>query len=268
MGTNSISSKEALTSMKAKNLYHLSLVCFSFSLLLFVGTYNLIATSCLTATVAPLGDDSCLPHGPIPGSNDGDDDRHKELLIGYSILHDTLKKESQLRYLHWLQGATFRGPKGSLKTILTKTYRTSQTRRTELTGLFRDQEPVIELRDAPNSAMGDSIQKDVEKSSAGELVTFPSLLPPSGDRSSSSSSSSSNGVVKWGIRFALIQAQATRMVVALSTSLMRFEENEVRKRWLSELAEEFEAIRESIVDSILENLGDQSFEDWLGNKEL
>ena len=231
----------------------MSLMCFSFSLILFVTTYNLIVTSCPTT---PLGDEACPPSGSIPVT-EGEDIRHKELLVGYSILQDTLKKESQLKYLHWLQGATFRGPKGSLKTILTTIYRTSKTRKTELDGLFLDHEPLIDLKVAPKSAMGDSIQKDVEKSSAGELVTFPSL--PSGDRSS-------NEVLKWGIRFALIQAQATRMVVALSTSLTKFEENEVRKQWLSELAKEFEAIRESIVDSILENLGDESFKDWLGTE--
>jgi hypothetical protein len=186
-------------------------------------------------------------------NNNSNDEQHRELLVGYKILNHTLKKESQLKYLHWLRDVTFRGPKGSLKSILTTVYTTSQKRSNELEttlfGLF----PVVAIDETPNSAMGDSIQDDVEKSSTMELVPLPSL--------SSSSSSKKTSSAEWGVRFVFIQAQATRMVVALATSLRKFEQNEERKQWLTELADEYEAIRESLVDCILLNLGEGSWKD-------
>ena len=57
---------------------------------------------------------------------------YKETLIGYKILHYTLEKESQLKYLHWLRYVTFRGPDDELKEIMTTIYNTSEERTTEL----------------------------------------------------------------------------------------------------------------------------------------
>lgn len=258
--SNATPTTDALASMNAQNLYHLSLVCFSISLILFVSTYQMITNNGGTTAVFGFPEAS-LPKQPsipvewpvaeIPSatSNDKSSLEHDELLIGYKLLHHTLKKESQLKYLHWLRNASFRGPKGSLKSVLTTVYQTSQTRLQELEELFVDQSPEILLKDAPKSAMGDSLQDDVEKSSTGELVPLPF----------SSSSSSSLPHLEWGVRFGFIQAQATRMVVALSTSLLKFETNEDRKQWLIQLADEFEGIRETLVESTVSNLGEDSW---------
>ncbi len=253
-----IQTAEAMASMSAQNLYHLSLVCFAISLVLFVSTYNMIANNGGTAVVfGGINAVASVPQAPTEcpvvevSSPTIAEVEHNELLVGYKILHHTLKKESQLKFLHWLRDATFRGPKGSLKSALTTVYKTSTTRFKELEHLFVDESPIIRLKDAPKSAIGDSIQDDVEKTSTGELVPLPF----------SSSSPSSVPHLQWGVRFVLIQAQATRMVVALSTSLMKFETNPGRKQWLTQLADEFEGIRETLVECILLNLGEGSWKE-------
>lgn len=196
------------------------------------------------------------------------DETMEDLLVGYKILHDTLRKESQLKYLHWLRDATFNGPKGSLKTIMTRIYTTSQKLSGELEDLWEEYQPRILIEQAPVSPMGDSIQADVEKSSTSELVPLPSLplllftaSTASSSAASSSSSDSDLQRLQWGIRFVFIQAQATRMVVALSTSLKKFETNQQRKQWLTELAKEFESIRESLVEYVLRNLDEGAWKD-------
>jgi len=263
---------ETLTSINAQNLFNLSLVCFSISLILFVSTYSMITNNgggaALFGSTATIATITTLPNASLEANNNNNniknnikkntknnDEQHGELLVGYKILHHTLKKESQLKYLHWLRDATFRGPKGSLKTLLTTIYTTSQTRTNELENTLFGLFPVVALNETPKSAMGDSIQDDVEKSSTAELVPIPSLS------SSSSSNTNKTPYLEWGVRFVFIQAQATRMVVALAMSLKKFEQNEERKQWLTELADEYEAIRESLVDSMLLNLGEGSWKE-------
>ena len=212
-------------------LFCLSLLFFSLSLLSFAGTLvqrNRVE-SCAESG-ASASSCACLVGPPPPSS-------HTELLVGYKILHHTLSKESQLKYLHWLRGATLRGPEGSLKAIMSVIYETSGDRLSELEDLFRDEHPAISIGEAPVSAIGDSIQNEVEASSTAELVPLP-FLSPTASRE------------EWGVRFLLVQAQATRMVVALATSLRKLEKSEARKQWLAGLAAEYEAIREDLVECV------------------
>ena len=207
------------------------------------GTTTLFGSTSIVVSTVP-------PECPVPFPTIAEIE-HNELLVGYKILHHTLKKESQLKYLHWLRDATFRGPKGSLKSTLTTVYQTSQMRFRELEHLFIDESPTIRLKDAPKSAMGDSIQDEVEKTSAKELVPLPF----------SSSQIPSLPHLQWGVRFVLIQAQATRMVVGLATSLLKFETNPERKHWLKKLADEYEGMRETIVECILLTVGEDSWKE-------
>jgi hypothetical protein len=251
-----------LTSINAQNLFNLSLVCFSISLILFVSTYSMITNNGDGAALfGSIATTTAATITTVPNNNNKNNvEQHGELLVGYKILHHTLKKESQLKYLHWLRDATFRGPKGSLKTLLTTIYTTSQTRTNELEQNLFGLYPVVALHETPASAMGDSIQDDVEKSSTAELIPLPSLSSSSSSSSpSSSSKTNTTPYLEWGVRFVFIQAQATRMVVALATSLKKFEQNAERKQWLTELADEYEAIRESLVDNMLLNLGNGSW---------
>ena len=171
-------------------------------------------------------------------------------MYSYKILHHTLKKESQLKYLHLLrQVLIYRGrPLGAIDGIMAVIYDTSRVRAKELEILFDEPYvPRITLRDAPQSAIGDSIQNDVEKSSLHELVLSPFLFPFV-SKTTSSSSSSDLKSENWIVRFIFIQAQATRMVVALSASLIKFETNQVRKNWLTKLSAEYETIRETLIE--------------------
>ena len=181
--------------------------------------------------------------------NNKDDDyeeqklqEYKETLIGYKILHHTLEKESQLKYLHWLRYVTFRGPEDEVKEIMTTIYNTSKKRMIELERLWKiPYDPIIQIENTPISLIGDSIQADVEYSSTIEML---SISMPS---SSSSSSTTKSPWKTWDIRFFFIQAQATRMVSGVATSIRKFERNDERRKWLIELAEEYENIREDLV---------------------
>lgn len=215
------------------------------SLILFASTYQMIVNNGGATAVFGAKPVMFQPECRAPETNSSE---HNQLLIGYKLLHHTLKKESQLKYLHLLRDATFRGPKGSLKSILTTVHQTSKTRFHELEQLFVDESPKILLKDTPKSVMSNSIQEQVEKSSTKELVPLPF-----------SSSTSPLPHAQWGLRFVFIQAQATRMVVALATSLSKFEANAERKQWLRKVANEFEDIRETLVESTLMNFGEDSW---------
>jgi len=269
-----VQTQSSATTRWTKTLFSLSLLLFSISLLSFAGTVvrhnNVITTTTTTSTsgnVTAIACDcscsECADSGDVSSSSSSS---QTEMLIGYKILHHTLKKESQLRFLHWLRDATFRGPTGSLKEVMTTIYKTSNRRKRELDTLMKKETPVVRLKDAPVSAMGDSIQTDVEDSSTAELVPLPfgassaassaANKTHSGLALSSSASPLSSGVVsEWGVRFLLIQGQATRMVVALSTSLLRFDPSPERREWLTALADEYEAIREDIVECLSVHLG-------------
>eukprot|EP00532_Pseudo-nitzschia_australis_P000187 CAMPEP_0168196564 /NCGR_PEP_ID=MMETSP0139_2-20121125/20591_1 /TAXON_ID=44445 /ORGANISM="Pseudo-nitzschia australis, Strain 10249 10 AB" /LENGTH=163 /DNA_ID=CAMNT_0008120763 /DNA_START=213 /DNA_END=704 /DNA_ORIENTATION=+ len=138
---------------------------------------------------------------------------------------------------------------------MTDIYEISHKRVRELERRLFKEQPAIRIREAPVSAIGDSIQNDVEASSTAELVPLPSLFTSSNLPSASSLSSTSLPLSEWGIRFLLIQAQATRMVVGLSTSLRKLEQNTARKEWLTTLAAEYEAIREDLVECLAFHLG-------------
>ena len=147
--------------------------------------------------------------------------------------------------MHWLRYVTFRGPEDEVKEIMTTIYNTSKKRMIELERLWKiPYDPIIQIENTPISLIGDSIQADVEYSSTIEMLSISML--------SSSSSSSSTSTTKspwktWDIRFFLIQAQATRMVSGVATSIRKFERNDERRKWLIELAEEYEKIREDLV---------------------
>ena len=236
------------TTTKSTSLFRLSVLLFLLSFVLFAATiftrinHN---TGCHSNNNA-----SC---SLLSVQNNKDDDyeeqkqlqEYKETLIGYQILHHTLEKESQLKYLHWLRYVTFRGPEEELKEIMTTIYNTSKKRTTELERLWKiPYDPIIQIEKTPISLIGDSIQADVEYSSTIEML---SISMPSSSSSSSSSSTTKSPWKTWDIRFFFLQAQATRMVSGVATSIRKFERNDERRKWLIELAEEYEKIREDLV---------------------
>ena len=135
--------------------------------------------------------------------------------------------------MHRLRQATFRGPSGVLKDIMTNIYNTSKERKNQLENLWAEPYyPIIGISHAPKSMIGDAIQSDVERS-----ATFEMLSPFLSIKASSS----------WDVRFILLQAQATRMISAVATSIRKFERNGERRKWLEELAMEYENMREDLI---------------------
>ena len=226
---------------------------FRLSVLLFLLSFVLFAATIFTRinhTTGYCHSNNNASCSLLSVQNNKDDDyeeqklqEYKETLIGYQILHHTLEKESQLKYLHWLRYVTFRGPEEELKEIMTTIYNTSKKRTTELERLWKiPYDPIIQIENTPISLIGDSIQADVEYSSTIEMLSISML-----SSSSSSSSTTKSPWKTWDIRFFLIQAQATRMVSGVATSIRKFERNDERRKWLIELAEEYENIREDLV---------------------
>ena len=219
---------------KSISLFRLSLLLFLLSFLLFAAT--------IFTRINHIGDSNNSASCSLSIKSE-EDEQYKETLIGYKILHHTLEKESQLKYLHWLRYATFRGPDDELKEIMTTIYNTSKKRMTELEQLWKiPYEPIIQIENTPKSLIGDKIQSDVEYSSTIEMLSISS----SSTTSSPSSTTKSSWKI-WDIRFFFIQAQATRMVSGVATSIRKFERNNERRKWLTELAEEYENIREDLV---------------------
>ena len=224
---------------------------FRLSVLLFLLSFVLFAATIFTRINHNTG---CHSNNNVSCSllsiqNNKDDDyeeqklqEYKETLIGYKILHHTLEKESQLKYLHWLRYVTFRGPEDEVKEIMTTIYNTSKKRTTELERLWKiPYDPIIQIEKTPISLIGDSIQADVEYSSTIEMLSISMLS------SSSTTSTTKSPWKTWDIRFFFLQAQATRMVSGVATSIRKFERNDERRKWLIELAEEYENIREDLV---------------------
>ena len=135
-----------------------------------------------------------------------------------------------MRYLHWLRGATFRGPTGEMKRIFTLIHQTSRNRTAELERLWK-LEPNITVGQALDSKIGSAIQGIAEWSGTVEMVS-PTLEST------------------WDIRFALLQAMATRMVASVASSVAGLDTNKERVRWLKDLAAEYEFIREQIVNAM------------------
>ena len=169
---------------------------------------------------------------------------HRELLIGYKLLYTTLRKESMLEVLYWWRTLTLRGPPKKLKGLWTSIYRVSKKKSRELKDLWMLQ-PTITIRDAPESAMRDSLAQKVEDSSKAELLL---LTKPRSDEQKSSIHEHNSNDNNWEARFVLIQAQATRMIVSIARSIQKFESNERRTEWLEKVAQEYERLRDMLVE--------------------
>lgn len=52
------------------------------------------------------------------------------------------------------------------------------------------------------------------------------------------------------LRFMLLQAQATRMVSAMASAIAQYEPNAERKKWLGEVAREYEGYRNDVIEDI------------------
>jgi hypothetical protein len=150
---------------------------------------------------------------------------HEDLLIGYTLLADTLKDESRLGTLDFFKTITLNAPNDAIAKLMKTLSDASKRRAGELPRL-RHLLPNVAGKPTQESPIGDAITavaKDIGKS---EML-------------------SRNG--GFDVRFVLVQAQATRMVAAMAMATARFDPNEERKAWLKQLASEYEGYRGDLI---------------------
>jgi len=153
------------------------------------------------------------------------DRRHQGLLTAYMLLEDTLSQEAKLDWLALLKTITFRSPVPEIKDLMERIADTSDERLDELAAL-RTLPPDVSADPDYTDPIGDAITGYATESGMDEMLDLQVLF---------------------GTRFILLQAQATRMISAISRAAADRETNEQRRKWLLDLAAEYESIRDEFV---------------------
>ena len=151
----------------------------------------------------------------------------EQLRIGYSLLQSTLSAESHLKYLGWLREVEFQSPSPEVEKLLKAISEVSVKRAAELPDLRR-LSPVATGKPPP-SPIGDAIQAAAQSAGTREM------LFPDG---------------QFAMRFVFLQAQATRMATVIAQQTAKLDPNPRRSAWLTEVAKEFEDLRERLVHSV------------------
>jgi hypothetical protein len=171
---------------------------------------------------------SCALLGDEKASADGLSGVDQGLLTAYVLLEETLAEESKLGALAFLKKVTFDRPVSEIDDLMRRLSRVSKQRLKELEALRR-LPPDVSGGPASVDPIGEAITTNATSKGMGEMLAREGF----------------------GIRFILLQAQATRMVHAISTAAAERETHERRRKWLMDLGEEFEAFRDELV-TILE----------------
>jgi hypothetical protein len=150
---------------------------------------------------------------------------HEDLLIGYSLLADTLKDESRLGTLDFFKTLTLDAPNDAIAKLMKTLSDASKHRAGELSRL-RQLPPKVSGKPTQESPIGDAISAVAKEFGKSEML------------------SRDGG---FDVRFVLVQAQATRMVAAMATATARFDPNQERKVWLREVASEYEGYRGDLI---------------------
>lgn len=193
------------------------------------------------------GKNSCVTTTTTKGENQ----ELNDLLTGHKILHHVLDKEAQLKYLQWIEIVVhFPRSRASssigFQALFTDLHQVSLQRKRALQRWWtkcnyddvdrcHESSPssVLDLSFAPISPIGDAIQDKAEFLGMLELIT--GLF-------------SRSSPVKWKVRFLALQAQATRMVAGIALSTASIEIDQRRANWLRQLAEEYETLRERVIE--------------------
>ena len=147
------------------------------------------------------------------------------LLTAYVLLEDTLSQESKLGALGFLKKITFQQPVPEIDEIMDRLSNISQERLDQLEEL-RQLAPDASAAPTFTDPIGEAITSSATESGMDEMLDLDG---------------------SFGIRFVLLQAQATRMISAISLAAAEIETNERRKKWLNDLSKEFESIRDELV---------------------
>jgi hypothetical protein len=147
------------------------------------------------------------------------------LLTAYVLLENTLSQESKLGALAFLKKITFRRPVPEIDEIMDRLSDISQERLDQLEEL-RQLAPDVSAPPTFTDPIGEAITSSATESGMDEMLDLDG---------------------SFGVRFVLLQAQATRMISAISLAAAEIETNERRKKWLTDLSKEFESIRDELV---------------------
>lgn len=154
---------------------------------------------------------------------------HQDLLMGYTLLDDTLKDEGMLRALKVMKRLTLRFTADEVSETMDRISASAKRRRSELRELRSSHSPDVQGKPTSTSPIGDAIKAMAKDAGTGEMLS----------RS-----------IAFNVRFAVLQAQATRMVSAIAKAVAAYEVSDERKAWLMEVAVEYEAYRDEIVEHV------------------
>jgi hypothetical protein len=169
--------------------------------------------------------------GGCPQSDDGKRARtassgpDQGLLTAYELLEDTLREEARLGMLGVLKKITFQRPVPEIDEMMKRLSETSKARLEELEEL-RALPPDVTQPPDFSDPIGEAITSNATKLGTGEMVEIGG---------------------SFGVRFVLLQAQATRMVHAIAAAAAEIESNERRRKWLTDLGDEYEGYRDELV---------------------
>jgi hypothetical protein len=167
----------------------------------------------------------CVPRPTEEATAASNAQVRQDLLIGYSLLADTLSDESRLGTLDLFKTLTLDAPNDAVTRIMQTLSDASKRRASELSRL-RHLAPDVSDKPTNESPIGDAINEVAEEFGKAEML------------------SRSGG---FDVRFVVLQAQATRMVAAMATATARFDPNPERKAWLKSLATEYEGYRGDLI---------------------
>lgn len=194
-----------------------------FSAQICAATARALPAAALLVIMTMMG---CAGARPAPAEAGGlSAQRREDLLIGYTLLADTLADESRLRTLDIFKTLMFDAPNDAVAKLMKTLSEASEKRGSQLARL-RQQAPRVSGKPAEESAIGDAIGEIAKDIGKMELL------------------SRKGG---FDVRFVLVQAQATRMVSAIAKATARFDPNPERKTWLKELASEYEGYRRDLI---------------------
>ena len=148
----------------------------------------------------------------------------RDLLIAYAILAETLSDESKLKWLGLLKRVTFSRTAPEVEDLL-KRISASASRRSDELKELRKLPPDVSMKPEGTDPIGDAITAMAKAAGTSEMLK--------GDA--------------FGLRFVVLQAQATRMVAAIAKAAAQSETQPRRKVWLKEVATEYEGLREELL---------------------
>jgi len=169
-------------------------------------------------------DQAQAPHADPQGAALSPEAR-EDLLTGYTLLANTLDDESNLGKLELFKKLTLDAPNTSIAKLMDDLSHVAEVRAKELAELRR-RAPEVTGKPEKRSPIGDAINETAQDFGKSDLM-------------------SRNG--GFDVRFVLVQAQATRMVAAMSSALARFDPEPKRKAWLRDLARDYEGHRADLV---------------------